>query len=107
MRIRRRGVDALGAFTTTQGTCGVCHKNKVIVVRYDEPKWHELAYKMLTWSDLREYTILGRAYTYIRAKGSVGVTCGCYSKLHRQLTHIADNIARKPNYQEPVVRNRV
>src|SRR5436305_7914900 len=108
-RVRLKGKDDLSTFRITRGTCDICGKRRVICVVYDRQKATDEAtaelmnarvYKMLTWIDLLKYTILKAAY-YSTGRGRLGVQCGCYAKLHRQIVHVATSVERKPGYKEP------
>lgn len=126
--VRRRGRDALNTFTITNGKCGVCTYNRrQLVVSYDHGTTSTIlcncgsffghaahlhdehcgyrrllevkVYRMLTWVDILKWTILGKAFAD-GGTGQIGVQCGCYSKLHRQVVHIADGVQKKMSANE-------
>jgi hypothetical protein len=98
MQIIGRGQDPLGKFTVAMpGACEVCaglHTLKTVpvnarvdaVVQYDrKPK----PYKQIQ----PEATILNvGSLTKPRMVRQIGITCGCYGKLHRQYAHIEDSM---------------
>jgi hypothetical protein len=79
--INRRGTfsgsDAFGKFVISGGPCSLCGLSG-LNVKY-QPKAFKLP-KDIT----PEATILKTTDNYI------GINCGCYGKLHRQITHITE-----------------
>ena len=74
----RGGSDAFGKFVITGGPCDLCGHTGGFTVKY-QPKSFKLPKGMTP-----EATILKTTDTYI------GLNCGCYGKLHRQVTHITE-----------------
>jgi hypothetical protein len=72
------GQDTLGRFevscTGSLITCECCSADVTVGVWYLEPR-----------PDVTGLTVLGNPPDPER---TIGVTCGCYAKLHRQLAHI-------------------
>ncbi len=78
-----KGSDKLGKFTLRQAVCcGVCGKKVMTCVHYEQkPKVTEYVAKA------RSLLIRNkRTNKFIR---TIGINCGCYAKVHRQLVHIA------------------
>lgn len=79
-----RGEDDLGRFTITAGHCVNCSKSGVCV-KYG-PKSFSLA----------NFNIADVQNTILRdTKNRIGITCGCYAKFHRQITHIFEKTEHK------------
>lgn len=75
---RKQGKDAFGKFIVTGGPCNLCGHAGGYTVKY-APKSFKLP-KDIT----PEATVLKTTDNYI------GLNCGCYGKLHRQVTHITE-----------------
>jgi hypothetical protein len=75
---RRTGEDAFGKFVITGGPCNMCGHAGGFTVKY-APKSFKLPKGLSV-----EATILRTTDNYI------GLNCGCYGKLHRQVTHITE-----------------
>lgn len=78
---RRNGSDAFGKFVITGGPCGVCGQSGLYTIKY-APKSFALPMDITP-----EATILKTVDNYI------GLNCGCYGKLHRQVTHINERMS--------------
>jgi hypothetical protein len=107
IQITGRGEDAFGKFTVAMpGNCETCrlpsgespHLAGVdAVVQYDrKPK--------LPAGIAPEATILqvttkrftgGKTVRSSKLVRQLGITCGCYAKLHRQVVHIEESIAKR------------
>lgn len=97
--LRIRGTDSLGVWNAHEGNCLVCGQHG-LVMRYARLTLKHFieenapAYKDLDWEVIISSTIMGKAFpegmTWGQGCGTLGITCGCYSKFHRQLTHIVE-----------------
>ena len=91
--MKEHGQDAFGDFTIQPGWCGVCDFNCSTTVQYKVNKNFGLPKGIQI-----EKTILKMQCR------KVGLDCGCYGKLHRQIAHIEDNMRVKAN--APAERHR-
>lgn len=113
MQIIGRGEDALGKFTIAMpGFCNICAEEKSrlqsrnprvdAVAQYDrKPK----VYKQIR----PEATILNLGtLEKPRLTRQIGITCGCYGKLHRQYAHMEDSMQtnRQRNAEQEQRKNR-
>lgn len=79
------GHDSLGEFivlgiTFRRKSCGICGKTGTSIRYEDTPKVSTYAAKA------RSLLIRNkRTKNFIR---TIGITCGCYAKVHRQIAHI-------------------
>lgn len=94
MRITSEGRDDFGVLKVVMPErCEVCATDQDVVVVYDTASIKR-TFKLFK-IDL-EKTIIGdqqgNRFTRIR---KIGVTCGCYSKFHRQVAHIKDKMVTK------------
>lgn len=72
-----RGEDALGRFIVGAGKCINC-STTCICVKYAPASF-----------SLANFNIADVGNTLLKdTKNRVGITCGCYGKFHRQVTHI-------------------
>jgi hypothetical protein len=70
------GSDEFGRFTIVEGECGKCgHKSPINVKYRPRSFWLE--------SDIKLESTILKSLDH-----RLGVTCGCYGKFHRQVTHI-------------------
>lgn len=81
---RRTGEDAFGKFRITGGPCTNCSQAKLMCIHYSRDE--VMLPKGIEPSDtiLRDPTD-----TYL------GINCGCYAKLHRQVAHIQDKMRQR------------
>jgi hypothetical protein len=86
---KRNGHDKLGIFEIKAGQCGICkagnssgNMTSLMVVQYKRtPRVDEYV------SQAKALLIRNKKTgNFIR---TIGINCGCYSKVHRQITHIA------------------
>lgn len=74
---RRTGEDAFGKFVIGETyNCEVCNRPNVLVIRYNKDSL-----------DLGEGIEVGKTILK-EATTRIGINCGCYGKLHRQVAHI-------------------
>jgi hypothetical protein len=85
---KRMGTDRLGKFEIKSGHCGVCHEGRargfmpIMVVQYkDSPKVPDYVAQSKSLLIRNKKT-----KNFIR---TIGINCGCYAKVHRQIAHIA------------------
>lgn len=82
---RRDGHDSLGKFDMCAGMCGVCHVGRnapheppIMVIRYrDSPKVNQYVAKAKSLLIRNK-----KSGFFIR---TIGINCGCYAKVHRQI----------------------
>ena len=72
------GVDRFGAFTIEDGFCEICG-DQAFVVTYEQ--FEALGYD-------EQGPISPKHLIIGETKKDIGVTCGCYGRLHRQVGHI-------------------
>lgn len=78
------GEDDLGRFVLVAGNCINCRKDGVCV-KY-APKSFSVA----------NFNLASLEFTILRdTTNKLGVTCGCYAKFQRQITHIYEKTASK------------
>ena len=75
------GRDAFGPFNLEEGFCDSCEMNNDLNVRW----YGKNALQLPAGIDV-ESTILKHPHR------KVGINCGCYGKLHRQVAHIHDGM---------------
>ena len=86
------GRDDVGRFVLVAGECHNCREDGVCV------KYAPKSFSVANWNlKDEEYTILGST------QNKLGVTCGCYAKFHRQITHIFEKTEAKAKFKP--VRN--
>jgi hypothetical protein len=72
------GKDSLGPFNVQDGRlCPSCGHAGLVITYKRKPK-------------LSDYVRSAPALI-LRGRRTIGLTCGCYAKLHRQITHINGN----------------
>lgn len=81
MAIVTHGEDAFGRFHIKTGFCGTCDFNCGALVQYVNPPEFPEG--------------IERARTILKGSRKIGIDCGCYGKLHRQVAHISDGIKRR------------
>lgn len=75
------GVDKFGAFAVREGRCGVCGKHELCIQYHHRPRIPEYS--------RTSPSLLVRVRREVgRGVRQLGLTCGCYGKLHRQVGHI-------------------
>lgn len=79
-----RGSDDVGRFVISHGVCTGCHKHTACV-KY-APKSASLA----NWNIVSVESTLLKDWSK-----RLGITCGCYAKFHRQITHIFEKTESK------------
>ena len=87
--MRRIGEDAFGPFLITGGPCTVCNDRKSNVVVKYRPSTLELP------SNIDPARTILKGSKKNPADNYIGIACGCYGKLHRQVAHIVDSIKRR------------
>lgn len=76
-----QGEDKFGRFKIEPGECGVCGKFSIRVSYKDTPKVTGYVRKA------RSFLLKHKKRGLIR---KVGINCGCYAKVHRQIVHIEE-----------------
>lgn len=95
MQLQSKGSDELGRFTVSMpGHCGTCDTDQDVTILYN------------TASLKKGLHPIDPAFTVVAHRGkpphSLGLTCGCYGKFHRQIAHIRNKTVSKgkKKYQE-------
>lgn len=82
-----RGEDDLGRFILGAGNCIHCSKTGVCV------KYAPASFSLIN------FNIADVGNTILRdPKNRLGITCGCYAKFHRQITHIYEKTQHKKSH---------
>lgn len=80
---RITGQDALGKFQVIVDDCPVCGFKDGYCVRWkDTPKVDDYV------KNARSFLLRVKNYASTRLHRQVGINCGCYAKVHRQMVHI-------------------
>jgi len=69
------GRDALGPFNVEEAQCSRCSHQGLVIHYKVKPK-------------LDPYVRDARSLVMRKPSRQIGLTCGCYAKLHRQIVHI-------------------
>jgi hypothetical protein len=86
---RRNGADRFGHFHITGGPCTHCGAEGVLCVNY---RFNTEGVAVNFPEGIKPSdTILQPRDTHVD-ETYLGINCGCYSKLHRQVTHIQEKL---------------
>lgn len=76
------GKDDFGHFVIDSGNCCYCHRIGLNL------KYLSGTFKLPNG----EYPVEVTTTILNEVRNSIGITCGCYAKFHRQVAHIKDNL---------------
>ena len=85
------GEDSLGNFVLVLGECPNCRQTTQLIVRY-RAHGKKTRWAPPSWAQNQKKPSPSWIMDFLDKHPSIGFTCGCYSKMHRQMAHIDDRV---------------